>query len=239
MKALFSICLMVGATFFSGAGGPVHAAAAPVAEPIKGEVLEVVDSDSFTYFRLKTKDGEIWSAVARAPLKVGTQVTVENVMPMKDFKSKSLKRTFPLIYLGNLPGTASGASMAGDGMAAAHSGMAKPPADVANVKVPKASGANARTVAEILTKSAELKDKPVSVRGKVVKYNEEIMGKNWLHLRDGSGAEADKTNDLLVTTKSAARPGDVVTVNGVVRLDKDFGSGYSYKVMLEDATLQK
>ena len=84
-----------------------------------------------------------------------------------------------------------------------------------------------------------MKDKPVSVRGKVVKYNEEIMGKNWLHLRDGSGAEADKTNDLLVTTKSAARPGDVVTVNGVVRLDKDFGSGYSYKVMLEDATLQK
>ena len=58
-------------------------------------------------------------------------------------------------------------------------------------------------------------------------------------MRDGSGAEADKTNDLLVTTKSAARPGDVVTVNGVVRLDKDFGSGYSYKVMLEDATLQK
>ncbi len=160
-------------------------------------------------------------------------------MPMKDFKSKSLKRTFPLIYLGNLAGTASGTSMAGDGMAAAHSSMAKPPAAVANVKVPKASGANARTVAEILTQSGELKDKPVSVRGKVVKYNEEIMGKNWLHLREGSGAEADKTNDLLVTTKSAARAGDVVIASGVVRLDKDFGSGYSYKVMLEDATLQK
>ena len=100
-----------------GAGGPAHAAAAPVAEAIKGEVLEVVDSDSFTYLRLKTKDGEIWSAVAKAPLKVGSQVTVENVMPMKDFKSESLKRTFPLIYLGNLPGTASGTSMAGDGMA--------------------------------------------------------------------------------------------------------------------------
>lgn len=110
---------------------------------------------------------------------------------------------------------------------------------MANVKVPKASGANARTLAEILTKSGELKDKPVSVRGKVVKYNEEIMGKNWLHLRDGSGAEADKTNDLLVTTKSAARAGDVVIASGVVRLDKDFGAGYSYKVMLEDATLQK
>ena len=199
----------------------------------------MVDSDSFTYLRLKTKEGEIWSAVAKAPLKVGSLLTVENIMPMKDFKSKSLKRTFPLIYMGNLAGTASGTSMAGDGMAAAHSSMAKPPAAVANVKVPKASGANARTLAEILTKSGELKDKPVSVRGKVVKYNEEIMGKNWLHLREGSGAEADKTNDLLVTTKSAARAGDVVIASGVVRLDKDFGSGYSYKVMLEDATLQK
>ncbi len=199
----------------------------------------MVDSDSFTYLRLKTKEGEIWSAVAKAPLKVGSLLTVENVMPMKDFKSKSLKRTFPLIYLGNLAGTASGTSMAGDGMAAAHSSMAKPPAAVANVKVPKASGANARTLAEILTQSGELKDKPVSVRGKVVKYNEEIMGKNWLHLREGSGAEADKTNDLLVTTKSAARAGDVVIASGVVRLYKDFGSGYSYKVMLEDATLQK
>ncbi len=199
----------------------------------------MVDSDSFTYLRLKTKDGEIWSAVAKAPLKVGSLVTVESVMPMKDFKSESLKRTFPLIYPGNLPGTASGTSMAGDGMAVAHSSMAKPPAAVANVKVPKAGGANARKLAEILTKSGELKDKPVSVRGKVVKYNEEIMGKNWLHLREGSGAEADKTNDLLVTTKSAARAGDVVIASGVVRLDKDFGSGYSYKVMLEDATLQK
>ena len=65
------------------------------------------------------------------------------------------------------------------------------------------------------------------------------MGKNWLHLRDGSGAEADKTNDLLVTTKCAVRLGDVVTASGVVRLDKDFGAGYSYKVTLEDATLQK
>ena len=224
---------------FGRGGGPAHAAAALVAEPIKGEVLEVVDSDSFTYFRLKTKEGEIWSAVAKAPLKVGSQVMVENVMPMKDFKSESLKRTFPLIYLGNLPGTASGTSMAGDGMAAAHSSMAKPPAAMANVKVPKVNGASARAVAEILTKSGELKDKPVSVRGKVVKYNEEIMGKNWLHLRDGSGAEADKTNDLLVTTKCAVRLGDVVTASGVVRLDKDFGAGYSYKVTLEDATLQK
>ena len=64
------------------------------------------------------------------------------------------------------------------------------------------------------------------------------MGKNWIHLRDGSGAAADRTDDVLVTTLATTKVGDVVTVTGVVRTDKDFGSGYSYKVLVEDATLQ-
>jgi hypothetical protein len=237
MKALFSICLIFAAAFVNAAEKP--AVAPPAASVVKGEVLEVLDAESFTYFRLKTKDGEVWSAVSKAPIKVGSQVTVENATAMKDFKSKSLNRTFPLVMLGNLPGTVAGAPVAGDSMAAAHAGVGAQKVDVANVKVAKAKGANAKTVAEVLTKSAELKDKPVLVRGKIVKYNEGIMGKNWLHLRDGSGTDADKTNDILVTTLNDAKLGDVVTVKGVVHLDKDFGSGYAYKVLIEEATLQK
>ena len=86
---------------------------------------------------------------------------------------------------------------------------------------------------------AELKDKPVLVRAKVVKYNGGIMGKNWVHLRDGSGAAADGSNDLLVTTAEPAKVGDIVNAEGVVRTNKDFGSGYAYKVMIEDAKLKK
>jgi len=82
-----------------------------------------------------------------------------------------------------------------------------------------------------------LKDKPVQVNGKVVKYNAGIMGKNWLHLQDGSGAAADNSNDILVTTSASAKLGDVITVSGMVRNNKDFGAGYSYKVLIEDATL--
>jgi hypothetical protein len=108
----------------------------------------------------------------------------------------------------------------------------------APIKVAKASGANARTVAEVTTKSAELKDKPVVVSGKVVKYNPAIMGKNWIHLRDGSGDAAKETNDILVTTAAQTKVGDVVTVSGIVRTNKDFGSGYTYKVLIEDATLK-
>ena len=84
-------------------------------------------------------------------------------------------------------------------------------------------------------KSVQLKDKPVKVNGQVVKYNAGIMGKNWIHLRDGSGTAAN--NDILVTTAAPAKVGDLVTVSGVVRNDKDFGAGYSYKVLIEDATL--
>jgi hypothetical protein len=107
-----------------------------------------------------------------------------------------------------------------------------------DIHVPKASGANAWTVAEVVTRSAELKDQTVLVRGKVVKYNPEIMGKNWVHLRDGTGSALDNSNDLLVTTMNEAKIGDVVTAEGVVRTDRDFGSGYAYKVLIEEATLQ-
>ena len=111
--------------------------------------------------------------------------------------------------------------------------------DAGDVKVAKATGPDARTVAEIVSKRAELKDKNVVVRGKVVKFTPQVMGKNWVHLRDGSGSAADNTNDVLVTTKDEAKIGDVVLVTGIVHTDKDLGSGYSYKVLIEEAKLKQ
>jgi hypothetical protein len=235
MKALLAICLIVAATFVRAGENPTPLA--PAAVVVKGKVLEIKDVESYTYLRLKTKDGETWAAVPKTPLKKGTEVTIENVMVMSNFESKSLKKTFPTILFGNLGGAAGSAAAATE-MATAHAGVAKA-AESSDIHVPKASGANARTVAEVVTKSVELKDKPVLVSGKVVKFNPGIMGKNWVHLRDGTGAAADGSNDVLVTTADQAMVGDVVTVKGVVHTDKDFGSGYSYKVLIEEATLQK
>ena len=235
MKILLAICLIVAAPFAPFApsvwAGETPAPVSSSAAVVTGEVLEVRDVDSYTYLRLKTKDGETWAAVDKAPVKKGAKVTIENVMVMKNFESKSLKKTFPTILFGNLGGT-------GKVIGSPHSGAAKTMDTTGPINIAKASGANARTVAEIVTKAAELKDKPVLVRGKIVKYNPEVMGKNWIHLRDGSGAAADNTNDILVTTTTQAKLGDVVTVTGVVRTDKDFGSGYAYKVLIEEATLQ-
>ena len=239
MKTFFSILalMLFGASTNWAADKPAPAAAAapatapPAAVTVKGTVLEVKDVEAYTYLRLKTKDGETWAAVNKTPIKKGAEVTIENAMLMNNFESKSMKKTFDKIVFGSLAGAE------GDVMAA-HAGIAKA-APVGNVKVAKATGPNARTVAEINTRRDELKDKTVLVRGTVVKYNAQIMDKNWVHLRDGTGSAANNSDDVLVTTKDQTKVGDVVTIKGVVHTNRDLGSGYSYKVLIEEATLQK
>ena len=240
MRMLVIVFLML----FAGVGLAAPGASSAAAS-IRGEVLEVKDVDAYTYLRLKTKDGEIWAAVNKAPVKKGAEVTIEDPAVMNNFTSKTLNKTFDKIVFGRLGGAGAGAGAAPAGAPAAktdltamHAGLPQP-ADIGDVKVPKATGADARTVAEIVGTKAALKGKTVVVRGKVVKYTPEVMGKNWIHLRDGSGSADAKTNDILVTTKDVTKIGDVVLVKGVVRTDVDLGSGYTYAVMVDEATLQK
>jgi hypothetical protein len=110
-------------------------------------------------------------------------------------------------------------------------------ANVGDVKVEKAP--NGKTVAETFAAKDQLKDKPVVIRGKVVKFLSGIMGKNWLHLRDGSGSADKGDNDITVTTNDVVAVGEVVTVTGTVRVDKDFGAGYRYPVIVEEAKVAK
>lgn len=231
LRAL-SLCLLIVTPFSTAtlaAGNPPMAA--PATAVVTGEVLEVRDVDSYTYLRLKTSQGETWAAVNKSVVKKGAKVTIENAMVMDNFESTTLKKTFKTIVFGNLASTGPTKDTA-----SAHAGLNKP-ADMGPIKVAKATGANAHTVAEVVNKAVALKDKPVQVSGKVVKYNAGIMGKNWIHLQDGSGAAADNSNDILVTTSAPAKLGDIVTAAGVVRNNKDFGAGYTYKVLIEDATL--
>jgi hypothetical protein len=113
--------------------------------------------------------------------------------------------------------------------------MAEPGAEVDLSGIAKADGG--KTVAEVFAEKDSLAGKPVTVRGKVVKVNAGIMGKNWLHVRDGSGAEG--TNDLTVTTAGELPAlGATVVVTGPVTVDKDFGAGYAYDVIVEDAEVK-
>jgi len=214
-------------------GTPVQASG------LSGKVLERIAASPYCYLRLQTARGEVWAAVPEAKIEKGAEVTVLNPMLMSNFESKTLNRTFAEIFFGSLA-DAAGAAPAAAPAAGASAPMGAPkPAPVLIDKVEKAAGADARTVAELWAQKGGLKDKPVSIRGKVVKYNPGVMGKNWIHLQDGSGDPLKSTHDITVTSQDAVTMGDVVTAKGVVRLDKDFGSGYTYGMLIEDAKVVK
>ncbi len=107
------------------------------------------------------------------------------------------------------------------------------------LKIAKASGENGFTVADIFAKAAGLNGKKVKIKGQVVKFSPQIMGKNWLHLQDGTGDPLKNTHDLVVTSADKAEKGDIVTVEGVLAADKDFGAGYKYAVIVEDVTITR
>jgi hypothetical protein len=116
--------------------------------------------------------------------------------------------------------------------AAPHPTPAAPAEAVDLTGIAKADGG--KTIAEVFAEKEQLAGQPVVFRGKVVKTNPNIMGRNWLHVRDGSGGEG--TNDLTVTTGGTVpNVGDTVVVKGNVSLNKDFGMGYQYDVIVEDA----
>ena len=105
------------------------------------------------------------------------------------------------------------------------------------VKVEKAQGENSYTVAEIFSKTQELDGKIVRLRAKVMKVNPNIMGHNWLHLQDGTGDPLTNSHDLVVTTAESPALDQVVTVEGKLTANKDFGAGYSYTAIIENAKI--
>jgi hypothetical protein len=212
--------------------GTAWAATPPVAVPdLQGTVLETQDVANYTYLRLKTQDGEVWAAVTRAEVAKGSEVTLYDPIRMSDFESKTLNKTFATIYFGSL--TKPEPKVKPEDVKPPVA-MSKQPEEPIG-KIAKAAGADGYTVTEIVARRAELAGKTVSVRGKVVKFSPGIMGKNWVHLRDGTGEKADGSDDLLVTTQEMTKVGDVVLATGVVQVDVD----YAYKVLVGEAKLAK
>jgi hypothetical protein len=202
-------------------------------EPHKGKVLQTMDSGGYTYVELRKKAGEkIWLAVPATQIPIGSQQTFSPGMIMYNFESKTLKRTFDQIVFSELVAPAKGKEKKElSGSSPGSHGTVSP--DV-KVKVKKATGKNAYTVAELFKNRAKLNKKQVVVRGKVVKVSSNIMGKNWIHLRDGSGSHATGDFNLVVTSKSVPAEGEVVLAKGTLYKDKDFGGGYKYEVIIEN-----
>jgi len=193
-----------------------------------GSVAETMNASGYTYVLLDTGSDKFWIAATETEVKVGERVSVPRGMEMTDFFSKTLNRRFDRIYFVDAiypqgaPPTA-GADTSGTGRAVV--------ADEHVQSVPKAEGGY--TVAEILAQSATLSGQKVKVRGRVVKFVAGIMGTNWMHIQDGTGG------DLAVTTGDSVAKGDQVLVEGALSVNKDFGAGYHYAAIIENATVKK
>ncbi len=202
-----------------------------------GEVLETFDSGGYTYVRLKTAEGEIWAAGPEAGLAIGDVVILEGAMVMKQFRAASLDRTFEEIWF------ASGFGGAGiETTTNPHGGMmgmggGESSAEVVTDFSDLSPATDGLTIAQVFADRTDLAGHRVKVRGRVTKSLSGIMGHNWLHLQDGSGDAASGDHDLTVTTDQMAQTGDTVLIEGVLAVDKDFGSGYFYSVIVEEASV--
>ena len=202
---------------------------------LSGRVVETMDSSGYTYVNIEKDGKETWVAVPQMKVVVGQDVSFQPGMVMSNFTSKTLNRTFKTIVFSGGPIGQHGMKSIGK---SPHHMQAKGSTNVA-INVEKASGPNAYTVAELYEKRTELDKKDVVVRGQVVKVSTNIMGKNWIHLQDGSGEPSKSNNDLLVTSQDVFSVGDIVTAKGTLYKDKDFGSGYKYAVILEETSIKK
>lgn len=202
---------------------------------VHGKVLETMDAAGYTYVRVASGDAEIWAAGPRTTVAVGDTVSFPRGVAMKDFHSDTLDRTFESIAFVSaitVASSASGAAAPAPAKAAPQQAADESATEVSGIE--RAEGG--KTIAEIFEQKDELAGEKVLLRAKVVKLNRGIMARNWLHLRDGTKA-AGGQYDLTVTSSEAAEVGATVLVRGTVALNKDFGFGYQYDVLLEDATI--
>jgi len=204
--------------------------------PLAGKIVETMDSGNYTFVNIEHNGRTTWVATPRMNVMIGQDISLKPGMTMTNFESKTLNRTFATIIFSS-------------GVIDDYTGpiLTDKPVDKSQVqsavtepiRVDKATGPDAYTVSELYEKIASLENKSVVIRGKVVKFSPGIMGKNWIHIQDGSGDSAAGTHDLVVTSQETTSLGEVITIQGTLYKDKDFGSGYNFAVIVEEAGILK
>lgn len=204
-----------------------------------GKVVETMNAGGYTYVCLEKKGKKTWVAVPEMAVSVGQKLTFRPGVEMTNFTSKKLNRTFDRIIFSDGTASSNTSTAAKAEKLATGGSKAAVVASTDKIRVEKATGPDAYTVAELYGDSSKLDSKTVVVRGKVVKVSAGIMGVNWIHLQDGTGDQTKGTHDIVVTSKELPSVGDVVTAKGTLHKDKDFGYGYKYEVIVEKATFTK
>ena len=248
MKKAILLLLIIG---FYGCEQAVEAPVETVVEVIQpntGVVLETIAVESYTYSRLDMGGNEVWIASTPIQVSVGDAIRFSGEMVMNDFHSKELDRTFSeVLFVSTAEPVAAGVSNTSVGQPASpqvadpHQGMnIQAKTNTGSVvqepiNVPALEGG--MTIAKIFAEHEQLEGQEVSLRAKVTKFSPNILGKNWITLQDGTGTEPDNT--LVVTTTETAAVGDELIVKGMVKSNVDIGAGYTYKVLLEEASFSQ
>ncbi len=208
------------------------------ADTHKITVAEVLQTNNYTYLLAEENGTKTWLAVPKMNANVGDVYYYDGGMLMENFASKELGRTFDKIYFlesvrttpdmpkQNMVNNPHGHNLTGHNE--------KPKAEKTEIKVTPAAGGI--TIEELFANKSKYNGKTVKIKGVVVKFSPQIMKKNWIHIQDGTEHNGDF--DLTVTSQSEVKEGDTVVVEGKISLDKDFGYGYFYKIIMEDAIVK-
>lgn len=208
-------------------------------------VEEVLQTTNYTYLRVKEGEDEQWLAVTKMQATAGEVYYYKAGLLMTEFVSKELNRTFSkIIFLDQISKTPDIVrkevpNTAPQSVPDPHSSMPvsdrKTPPEKKEIKIEPAK--DGVTIAELFKNKQSFSGKRVKIKGLVTKFNLEIMNKNWIHIQDGT--ENDGKFDLTITSTIKVKVGDILTFEGVIALNRDFGYGYFYEVLMEEGQLVK
>ncbi len=187
-------------------------------------VIDVKQTSQYSYFQVFENDHKYWMATNLLDAKEGDVIYFTQAFEMKDFKSKELNRTFESIMFVN------DAALTFESQQPQSPGKINP-REVQDIQLAKAP--NGITIEELYANKDKYNGKEVAIRGIIVKYNRNIMGKNWAHIQDGT--KHNESFDLTVTTNDTLTEGKIAVFTGKISLEKDFGYGYKYDILMEDA----
>ncbi len=214
----------------------------PVAEPVVNGihtvvVEEVIQTSQYTYIQATEGNDKIWLATNKMNATVGETYYYKEGLTMTNFKSKELDRTFSnILFLDNIssiPIFTDNNEVDSTPNTEAVSTGSKILIDKLDIHITHAK--DEVSIASLYENKASYSGKTIKIKGQVVKFNDGIMDKNWIHLQDGTSFS--NNFDLTITTLENVAIGDEITVSGIINLDKDFGYGYFYDVIMEDATI--
>jgi len=198
-------------------------------------VKEVIQTTSYTYL-LAEENGQVqWLAMPKIEANIGETYYHQNGMEMLDFKSTELNRTFSSVIF--LTGVIDPKIVEEGTAAVTPSPQKSNTVIVEKIDVEIEPAVGGITIEELFSNKENYSNKVVKIRGQVSKFSDKIMGKNWIHLQDGTSSSGEY--DFIATTSDIVNVGDVITIEGIISLDKDFGYGYFYSVIMENGKVME